>query len=469
MSLINNAPSKRPGFIGALRTLWRRGHDDKPSVATIDVAAEAPLSPIAPVDYSDPAQISEVLEIAARISEILIICGTTNSDAAAQARAITESYGLSDVHIDMTMKKIHLYAHFSNTEQYKPIVHVRVIEPEAENFDRLIQVDRLIRDIHAAKATPAQATKRLDDIVRTPPPQGILGVSTSWAIMCASVAMLIGGDALVAAISMFAGAIIVYTLAKLSEIGLPPFFQNTAGGIFASLIAAISYRYADAAGISIRPSMIIATSIVAMLAGLTIVQALQNGVSHSPITANAGFFNAAIATGGLVAGVGIGIALSNSIGFSLPPMETIAPPNFSSTSVRVAGSVIATAAYARVCHGDLPSIMLSGVTAFLGSSLYYFCLIPLGIDSISATAIMAVLIGFFGGLLGRRYRVPPLIITIAGITPLLPGLTIYRGMYALSHEQLIVGFSNLTLALVTATALSAGTVFGEWLARQVRA
>lgn len=104
----------------------------------------------------------------------------------------------------------------------------------------------------------------------------------------------------------------------------------------------------------------------------------------------------------------------------------------------------------------------------MGSSLFYFVLVPTGVNDITATATTAVIIGLVGGLLGRRYQIPPLVISIAGITPLLPGSAIYRGLFGLLNEQILVGFSNLTYAFAAATALSAGVVFGEWIARRLR-
>jgi hypothetical protein len=41
-------------------------------------------------------------------------------------------------------------------------------------------------------------------------------------------------------------------------------------------------------------------------------------------------------------------------------------------------------------------------------------------------------------------------------------------MYSLLTDQLVVGISNLGIALATATALAAGVVFGEWIARRLR-
>src|SRR5699024_10179418 len=83
-------------------------------------------------------------------------------------------------------------------------------------------------------------------------------------------------------------------------------------------------------------------------------------------------------------------------------------------------------------------------------------------------AAAAILVGMTGGLLSRRYMVPPQITAAAGITPFLPGLALYRGMSSILQDKLVIGMSNLALAAATATTLAAGVVFGEWVARRLR-
>ena len=41
-------------------------------------------------------------------------------------------------------------------------------------------------------------------------------------------------------------------------------------------------------------------------------------------------------------------------------------------------------------------------------------------------------------------------------------------MSSVLNDQFVVGMSNLGLALTTATALAAGVVLGEWIARRIR-
>jgi hypothetical protein len=62
-------------------------------------------------------------------------------------------------------------------------------------------------------------------------------------------------------------------------------------------------------------------------------------------------------------------------------------------------------------------------------------------------------------------KVPPLVVALAGISPLLPGLTAYRGSYQLSVEGLADGLVTATLALATGLALASGVTLGQYLTR----
>jgi uncharacterized membrane protein YjjB (DUF3815 family) len=77
-------------------------------------------------------------------------------------------------------------------------------------------------------------------------------------------------------------------------------------------------------------------------------------------------------------------------------------------------------------------------------------------------------IGIGAGLLRRTRQVSSLVVTLAGITPLLPGLTAYRGFYQLAVEGLAEGLVTVTVALGIGLALAAGVVFGDFIARPRR-
>jgi uncharacterized membrane protein YjjB (DUF3815 family) len=57
------------------------------------------------------------------------------------------------------------------------------------------------------------------------------------------------------------------------------------------------------------------------------------------------------------------------------------------------------------------------------------------------------------------------VITLAGITPLLPGLLAYRGFYQLAVQGVTEGLVTITVALGTGLALAAGVALGDFLTR----
>lgn len=437
-------------------------------IATIDAAKAAPPpSPLAPIDLTDHSQVAGVMNLAARIGDILLSSGTSNSDTKVQIRAVTSAYGLYYCHVDITMNTITIFTNIG-IERKMPVNVFRVVHKLDTNFSKLSEVDRLIRSIQAGATPPDIAEKILDDLEQSPASYGFLIAILGWSTFGGAIAVMLGGDWVVSLIAFLTSGIIIGASAFLGKHGLPPFFQNVTGGLIATMPAAVAYALAIDYGLEIKPSQIIASGIVVMLAGLTLVQSLQDGITGAPVTASARFFETLLFTGGIVAGVGLGIQVSGAAGVMLPALESAAAPNPTSIALRVIAGGVAAAAFAVACYAEWSSVMIAGITGFMGSAFYYFVLVSVEAGAIVAAATAATAIGFAGGLLARRFLIPPLIIAISGITPMLPGLSIYRGMYAALHEQTLVGFTNIAVALATACSLAAGVVFGEWVARRLR-
>ncbi|WP_234947592.1 threonine/serine exporter ThrE family protein [Corynebacterium sp. CNCTC7651] len=445
-------------------------NSSRQNVATIDEARTSPPpSVLAPVDLTDPAQVAAVMQIGARIGEILIANGTTSSDAIAQIRTVTSSYGLHYCHVDITVNTITMNA-IIGVEKRTPVTVFRVVTMMSENYHKLQEADRLIRAIRGGEVRPERAEQILDEIDASPIPYRNARFLGGWALMGASVSILLGGDWLMSLIGGLTAFLIMGFNKILSRNSLPYFYHCVLGGFMATIPAAIFYDFSASIGRTIVPSQVIASGIVVLLAGLTLVQSLLDGVTGSPVTASARFFNTALNTGGIVAGVAMGLWFSDLVGVGLPPVETMpGKPSLDSVIWRVLGSAMAAAAFAITCFAERAAIALSFITAAAGSAIYYLFLIPFGTDRFMATAACATVVGLAGGLIARRFEISPVITAVAGVTPFLPGSGVYRGMYAVMNEQMVMGMNNIFSAIATCMALAGGVIFGEWVARRIRA
>ena len=451
--------------------LWEKITGSRQRVATIDDARTSPPpSVLAPINLADPAEVAAVMNIAARIGEILIANATTSSDAIKYMHSVCSSYGLHYVHINIVVNTITLNTIIGVDKQRTPVNVFRVVTMISENYAKLQEVDRLIRSIRSGATPPEMAEKILNDIDTMPIPHRNARNLLGWTVMGFFVAMLLGGDWLMMIIGGLTAFLIMGFNKLLSRGGLPGFFHNVIGGFLATVPAAIFYDFSASIGHTIVPSQLIATGIIVLLAGLTLVQSLLDGVTGSSINAAARFFSAMLNTGGIVAGVGTGVAVSELVGMPLPPIEVLPGSSaYNSIFLTVIGGAMAAASFAVTCFAERQAVYLSFLTAAVGSAIFYVVLQPLGAGRLLATTACAIVVGLAGGLISRSFMINPVITAVAGITPFLPGSWIYRGLYALMNEQILLGILNLFTAIGTCLALAGGVVFGEWLARKIRA
>lgn len=289
--------------MSVLSSLRQRLRYGSAHVATIDAAKAAPPpSPLAPVDLTDPAQVTGVMEIAARVGGILIAAGTANTDAQAQIHLVASSYGLHYCHVSILMNTITIHTAIGTGPNRRNLHVFRVAPGIAVDFTKLSAVDRLIRSIHSGATPPAMAEKVLDDIEAMKNPYSTATIVSAWGAMGAFIAVMLGGDLLVGVVTFLISVLIMGTNMFLAQYRLPPFYQNLVGGLMAVIPAAILYNVFARFGIQILPSQIIGSGIIILVAGLTLVQCLVDGITRAPVTSSAKFFEALMSTGAIIAG-----------------------------------------------------------------------------------------------------------------------------------------------------------------------
>jgi uncharacterized membrane protein YjjB (DUF3815 family) len=84
-----------------------------------------------------------------------------------------------------------------------------------------------------------------------------------------------------------------------------------------------------------------------------------------------------------------------------------------------------------------------------------------------ASSLAALLLGLAGYPVAARVRVPSLVVIAAGITPFLPGLSIFRGLTLLATDA-SAGLLAMVTAVAIALGLSSGAILGEYLAQPIR-
>ena len=86
------------------------------------------------------------------------------------------------------------------------------------------------------------------------------------------------------------------------------------------------------------------------------------------------------------------------------------------------------------------------------------------------TGIAAFFIGLVSFTVAGRFRVPPLVVVVSAVVPMLPGLSIYRGLSLLAEGGVStsIGLLAMVTAASVAISLSAGVILGEYVAQPLK-
>lgn len=442
---------------------------------------EAPMreqpSPVADMamgpELPDDATVHFALELALRIGEVQMATGAGAADVTATILAVTSTLGLPQCEVDVIYTSITVTCH-RGTEM-APVTAVRVVRSRSLDYSRITAVEELVKKITRGHISAEDAYAELRKINAAPHPYPRWVATLALGGMGAAVTVFINGDAATAVLAFFVSALIDRVGRVLNRYALPMFFQQVVGGLIATLItmAAISSNI----GAFKSPSLVAAAAITVLLSGLGTVSAVQDAITGYNVTAAGRSMEVALMSAGLITGVVIAFQIAVSLDWvERTPLPVLPEPTAVGLPIMMLAGAGTAGFFALASYSRVRPLLVAAVAGMVGAGTYGAIRLGGG-DAVLATAVAATLVGFSGGLLSRRLRVTPLVVAVSGITPLLPGLSTYRGLYELavapvseisSNVTSIADATTLMKAIAIGLALAAGVVFGEYLAQPVR-
>jgi uncharacterized membrane protein YjjP (DUF1212 family) len=404
-------------------------------------------------------QVGEVLDLAGSIGAILMASGTPTMATMEQVRAITAAYGVEGCEVDVISTTIHVNVYRGPTSPAASTLHV--VQSRSLDFSRLAAVDRLIARIRAGQISPSSARDELDAIVTAPHPYRRWVATLAWGALAFATAGTLGASLLACLVSALSAMTIDRVNRRLNRQGLPFFFQYAVGGAIATAPPLVLYWLSPQLGLHFEPTVAIAAGLVVLLAGLSLVSSVGDVISGAPVTAAGRFFELVMMTGATIAGVALVLHLANLFGAPFVAIGPEAPPALAELPARVAFGAASAAAYALACYAERTAAVAAALGGAAGTIVFLLSQ-GWGLGAVVASFVAAVPIGLVGRLMERRNLAPPLVVSIAGIVPLLPGLALLHGIYAILNDQHAVGFGSVLGAFAVGTALAAGVTLGEW-------
>ncbi|HLR28143.1 MAG TPA: threonine/serine exporter family protein, partial [Ruania sp.] len=419
------------------------------------------------------AEEHSALDLVLRVGEAMITTGAPVADVTADMLRLAEGLGVANLTVDITFTSV--TATIDRDDE--PVTKVRVIRARTSDYTRLIEIYRLVGEAADGSLDIAEAHTRLEKILSSPHPYSRLVVTAALGLMAAGVAVLLGGGWAVALVAGFTTIVIDRVLRFLRHHELPYLFQQTVGGAVATLVAVVllwGRQLFDWNWSLLPPSLVVASGIMVLLAGLSVVGAAEDAIAGYPLTSAARAFEVVMSTIGIIIGIGVTLSVAQRLGVPLSVGDLEASRAGGPALVTMAAGATIAGAWAIASYTRMRVVALIAAIGALASGAYVL-VSKLGLGPASgpfgnATSafIAALLVGLIGGALAARTRIPSMVIAVCGVTPFLPGLSIYRAMYNIVDSgHLLEGLDLLVRAVSVGLALAAGVTLGEFLARSV--
>lgn len=403
-------------------------------------------------------EIQRTLDLALRVGDMLLANGAGAADVTATMSSIAHHLGLRQALVDVTFTTVHMS--YQASPEDPPVAATRHVKQRETDFDDLTRADHLVRDLLSDEIDMEEARIRLAQISSTGHRTPRWAVTLAWGAIGAGIAMLIGGDWIVTLIAALAAVGLEILQRYLTRLRLPFFYAQVAGGLFASLLAV----GVSAVHPATDPSLVITASIVMLLAGLGFIGAIQDALTDFYLTAGARILEVMISTAGVIAGVSGGLTVGRLMGvdIALDPGAS----GLSQFPLVVGGAALSAGAFAFAAYA--PSRVLLPIAAIAGAAAGINLLLAENdLGRAWPAAIAAIFIGLVSYTVAGRAQVPPLVIVVSGIVPLLPGLSIYRGLSLLGADD-YSGILQMITAAAIAISLAAGVILGEYVAQPLR-
>lgn len=407
-----------------------------------------------------------VIDLALRVGEAMLATGASAADTVATVLRLAQAYGIGSVHVDITYTSISVSIHRGLREDSLTVM--RVVSGRSPDYTRLEGVISLIDDIIGSAGQEGPdidvdtARERLLAVLGSSHPYRRWVVTLGAAVMSVGVVMLYGAGPLMWLVAAFSAASVDRVQRLLSRSGVAAFFTQAVSAAIPALLAlGLFALHGD-----FRPSVVVISGIVVLLAGLGVLGAAQDALDGYYVTAGARGLEVLMMTLGIAVGVAVVIGFGRRIGVS---MEASAIVVLGGTPLlSTIGAMLIALGFCLSTYSGRRTTVTSMLISALAWLIFEAGLL-LGLGSAGSVALAASLVGALAYAAYRRLRVPESAVATASIVALLPGLAVYRALYQIMQNtpatvpQATIYFVG---AVATGIGLAAGLAIGGFFARR---
>ena len=301
----------------------------------------------------------------------------------------------------------------------------------SRNFGRIADVNSVSRDFCSGLISLDEATARLREIKEKKRYNSFL-YHLGYILTSSGFAVMFGGDVRDAIATLFCGIILSIVVLDLGpKIGrgfVTTILAATALTLTATTVSYLSYHWLH---ISFQTNYMIIGAIMPLVPGLAMTTAFRDILQGDYLSAGSRILEALMVAVCVAIGIGTGMSLSDMFGL----VETLALDFYLSVATvpefLLRASSAGIAIFGMCLFFDTPKkcFIACWLNAFLSWGVYLIADYA-GLNGLWASFLSTLAADLFAYYCARILKGPVIIFLVAGILPMVPGISIYKGVYS---------------------------------------
>ncbi len=328
----------------------------------------------------------------------------------------------------------------------------------SNNLGRVADVNQVSRQFCSGKMTLDEAIEALEEI-KTKKRYNMWLYTLGYVLAASAFCVMFGGEVLDAAGTILCGLALAFVNLVLGpRIGKGFITTILAGAVVTLTAGAVSF-YANAwLDIHFQAHYMIIGGIMPLVPGLAMTNAARDILHGDYLSGGARAIEAFCVAAVIAVGVGAGMGIVNVAGFadSLTLNFNLSVDSIGRFLFAVVCSGVAIVGFELLFETQSRHMLFCGLSAALSWAVFLIA-DHFGASDLWASFYATLAVDLFAHINARVLKAPVIIFLVAGILPLVPGVSIYKAVYAIMYGE--GGAGQMLLGAILCVGVIALAIF----------
>ena len=392
--------------------------------------------------------LADVMQVATDAGHIMLENGAEIFRVEETMERITRHYGVESGHFFVLSNGIIT----SGGTSYS---NVEFIPFKGAQLEKVVEVNRLSREIESGGCTLESARSRLADIramKAKPFMEQIAGSAIGSGAFCA----IFGGSPLDCLASFVVGMLLYAFVLAVCKSGLSKIVTNILGSTIATALCIVFYRM----GFGENPGNMIIGSIIPLIPGVPFTNGIRDLANEDYIAGSTRLIDALTVFFCIAAGVALTFLVDGRIENGIIVLDGMRTNALTAVwPVQLAAAFLGTAGFAVLFGVPRDQYLPVGLCGLAGWTVYLLMIRLAGASVIESTFVATLAVVLVSRFMAVRRRCPVIVFQICGVFPLIPGAGIFWTAYWVVVKELGTAVTTGFTALGVTIAIVLGIIF----------